>query len=157
MQRSSHPCSRAGDAAQPSQNHPRILLASLCCSLSWESTLGIESPPPTSSPSVFTALEGDRIQIGLCDHKSVFIYDRNHPEILTEPGAPRRTWVPRLSTGRADPLLKGIPYYFGYFAQEMHIKQTKIEHKLKFKHILKSLLAQGLKQGLRATHHITFN
>lgn len=141
-QGSSHPCSRAGDPAQPTQNgadlsakpsqmgqiyqpspakwgkfisqqqhcsqpdsphpellqalssgHPRILLASLCFSLSWEITLGTESlaPPLTPFPSVFTTLEGDKIQIRLCNHKSVFTHHRNPPKILTEPSAPRRT------------------------------------------------------------------
>ena len=109
---------------------------------------------------VFTTLEGDRIQIRFCNQKPVFINDRKHPECSqtpTHPGESRCHLWAWPAAAWADPLQKGIQVYFGYFTQEMHIKQIKFEHRLKFKHILKSFLVQGLNQGLRATHHITFN
>lgn len=163
-QGSGHPCSRAGDAAQPSQNgadlsakpsqmgqiyqpaaalltagagtyvllgeqqlcsqlcsqhdapHPDllqtlssghlwVLLASFCCSLSWQSTLGTESLAPPF-PSVFTTLEGDRIQIRVCSHESILMTE-TIPKSSQSPVHPGKHKC-QLQAQAMCPLQKGI-------------------------------------------------
>lgn len=191
-QRSSHPCSRAGDpnTTQPkwawsiSQTSQQQLCSQHDVSEHSPSTIP-PSPPLWPSPHpagicLLLAQPGEHLghcitstpfeSFSECFHNTRGRQDSNQAlqsqirvfpwqKPSQNPGRGQRTQENVGATSEHRPCAQQTlcKILFWGFHSETQIKQTKIQHRLKFKDILKSLLAQGLKQGLRATHHITFN